>query len=75
MLGCIADDFTGGTDLSSNLVKRGFRTIQTLGIPSAGEQLRDVDAVVVALRSRTIPASEAKALSVVAVLLQILLNL
>ena len=64
MLGCIADDFTGGTDLSSNLVKRGFRTIQTLGIPSAGEQLRDVDAVVVALRSRTIPASEAKALSV-----------
>ena len=64
MLGCIADDFTGGTDLSSNLVKRGFRTIQTLGIPSAEEQLRDVDAVVVALRSRTIPAIEAKALSV-----------
>ncbi len=62
-LGCIADDFTGGTDLSGNLVKRGFRTVQTLGVPSAGAELSDVDAIVVALKSRTIPASEAKALS------------
>lgn len=63
-LGCIADDFTGGTDLSSNLVKAGFRTLQTLGVPSEGVELTDVDAVVVALKSRTIPASKAKALSV-----------
>jgi 3-dehydrotetronate 4-kinase len=63
-LGCIADDFTGGTDLSSNLVKRGFRTIQTLGVTSEDKELDDVDAIVVALKSRTIPASEATGLSI-----------
>ncbi|MBV9273207.1 MAG: four-carbon acid sugar kinase family protein [Verrucomicrobia bacterium] len=63
-LGCIADDFTGGTDLSSNLVKRGFRTIQTLGVPCEDEKLGEVDAIVVALKSRTIPAGEATALSI-----------
>ncbi len=61
-LGCIADDFTGGTDLSSNLVKGGFRTLQTLGVPSEGVELSDVDAIVVALKSRTVPVGEAKAL-------------
>jgi 3-dehydrotetronate 4-kinase len=66
-LGCIADDFTGGTDLSSNLVKRGFRTVQTLGVPSGDEKLDEVDAIVVALRSRTIPAGEATGLSIEAV--------
>ena len=60
-LGCIVDDFTGGTDLSSNLVKRGFRAIQTLGVPSEGVELSDVDAIVVVLKSRTIPVGEAKA--------------
>jgi uncharacterized protein YgbK (DUF1537 family) len=63
-LGCIADDFTGGTDLSTNLVKSGFRTVQTLGVSSEGCELNGVDAIVVALKSRTIPASKAKALSV-----------
>ena len=33
LLGCIADDFTGGTDLASTLVEGGLRTIQYLGIP------------------------------------------
>jgi 3-dehydrotetronate 4-kinase len=63
-LGCLADDFTGGTDLSSNLVKRGFRTIQTLGVACEDEKLDEVDAIVVALKSRTIPAGEATALSI-----------
>ena len=58
ILGCIADDFTGATDLASQLVSAGMRTLQTIGIPDAPLEA-GVDAVVVALKSRTIPASEA----------------
>ena len=58
LLGCIADDFTGATDLANNLVRGGLRTVQTVGVPR--EPLGgDVDAVVVALKSRTIPAADA----------------
>lgn len=61
LLGCIADDFTGATDLASQLVSIGMRTVQTIGVPDEGlaDELKDVDAVVVALKSRTIPAEEA----------------
>ena len=53
LLGCIADDFTGATDLANNLVRAGMRVIQTVGVPE--EDLEsDVDAVVIALKSRTI---------------------
>jgi uncharacterized protein YgbK (DUF1537 family) len=52
-LGCIADDFTGGTDLGSNLAKSGFRVVQTTGIPQRSCSLGDADAVVVALKTRT----------------------
>jgi 3-dehydrotetronate 4-kinase len=58
LLGCIADDFTGGTDLASTLVSRGMRTVQVLGVPES-ELPDDIDAVVVALKSRTVPAAEA----------------
>ena len=58
LLGCIADDFTGATDLANMLVRGGMRTIQTIGVPSA-PLAEDVDAVVVALKSRTIPAQQA----------------
>jgi 3-dehydrotetronate 4-kinase len=58
-LGCIADDFTGGTDLANNLVKSGFRTVQTIGIPKSIAQLENVDAVVVALKTRTCPVDQA----------------
>lgn len=58
MLGCIADDFTGATDLASNLVRAGMRVMQTIGVPD-GPVNADVDAVVVALKSRTIPAADA----------------
>lgn len=61
-LGCIADDFTGATDLANNLVRAGMRVVQTIGVPSA-PLAADVDAVVVALKSRTIPASDAIAQS------------
>jgi 3-dehydrotetronate 4-kinase len=59
LLGCIADDFTGGTDLANNLVKSGFRTVQTIGIPKSVKQLEEIDAVVVALKTRTCPAEQA----------------
>src|ERR1700736_1023765 len=42
LLGCIADDFTGGTDLASNLVKSGFRTVQTIGIPQSATKLEEI---------------------------------
>ena len=59
LLGCIADDFTGGTDLANNLVKSGFRTVQTIGIPKSPTQLEKIDAVVVALKTRTCPVEQA----------------
>ncbi|MGW0910037.1 3-oxo-tetronate kinase [Streptomyces sp. NPDC002853] len=59
-LGCIADDFTGATDLANNLVRAGMRVVQLIGVPPAGvEGPVDADAVVIALKSRTTPASEA----------------
>ena len=64
LLGCIADDFTGATDLASMLVRHGMRTIQVIGVPDA--PLPEADAVVVALKSRTIPAPEAVAQSLAA---------
>jgi uncharacterized protein YgbK (DUF1537 family) len=65
LLGAIADDFTGATDLANNLVRSGMRTLQTIGVPS-GTLDEDVDAVVVALKSRTIAAGEAVAQSLAA---------
>ncbi|MDP9879896.1 uncharacterized protein YgbK (DUF1537 family) [Variovorax boronicumulans] len=62
VLGCIADDFTGATDLANNLVRAGMRVVQTIGVP-AGPLDADVDAVVVALKSRTIAPAEAIAQS------------
>ena len=59
ILGCIADDFTGATDLANMLVRGGLGTVQLLGVPEPGDPVPDVDAVVVALKSRTIPAAEA----------------
>src|SRR4051812_13781822 len=58
LLGCIADDFTGGTDLAGMLVKSGMRTVQMIGVP-AGSLPDDIDAVVIALKSRTAPVAEA----------------
>jgi 3-dehydrotetronate 4-kinase len=57
LLGCIADDFTGATDLANNLVRAGMRAVQTIGVPQT--PVDDVDAVVIALKSRTIPAADA----------------
>lgn len=69
ILGCIADDFTGATDLANNLVRAGMRVVQTIGVPATPAEaagLGDVDAVVVALKSRTAPVEEAVAQSLAA---------
>ena len=66
ILGVIADDFTGATDIAGMLVKNGMRTIQTIGVPAAGTIPEDVDAVVVALKTRSIAAQAAMAQSLAA---------
>lgn len=59
LLGCIADDFTGATDLASMLVGHGMRTVQMIGVPEIPPP--EADAVVVALKIRTMPAASAVA--------------
>ncbi|PQV49866.1 3-oxo-tetronate kinase [Paraburkholderia sp. BL21I4N1] len=68
LLGCIADDFTGATDLANMLVRGGMRTVQSIGVPAAAESADTfaADALVVALKSRTIPAADAVAQSLAA---------
>lgn len=63
LLGCIADDLTGATDLALMLTRAGMRTLQVMTIPTGADNFEGYDAVVVALKSRTIPASEAVAMS------------
>jgi uncharacterized protein YgbK (DUF1537 family) len=65
LLGCIADDFTGATDLANNLVRAGMRVVQAIGVPGAPLDT-EADAVVVALKSRTLPMGEAIAQSLAA---------
>ena len=64
ILGCIADDFTGGTDLANNLVRAGMRTVQLIGVPEG--EAPGCDAAVVALKSRTAPVDQAVAQSLAA---------
>ncbi len=62
-LGCIADDYTGASDLANVLSRNGLRTVQTVGIPRSSLALPEVDAVVVSLKSRSIEAERAVSLS------------
>jgi uncharacterized protein YgbK (DUF1537 family) len=64
LLGCIADDFTGATDLANTLVRNGMHTIQIIGVPDGLDMPAGAEAVVVALKSRTAPAADAVAQSV-----------
>ncbi|MGH6860991.1 MAG: 3-oxo-tetronate kinase [Phyllobacterium sp.] len=61
LLGSIADDYTGASDLANTLTKNGLRTVQTVGIPDASLVLPDVDAVVVSMKIRSVAAAEAVA--------------
>ena len=73
ILGVIADDFTGATDVAGMLVQAGMSTLLTIGVSSAGDAAETngsgantADAVVVALKSRTTPAADAVAESLAA---------
>ncbi len=59
LLGAVADDFTGATDLCSMLVRGGMRTVQLIGVPDESAPPPNADAVVVALKSRTAPVRQA----------------
>ncbi len=61
LLGCIADDFTGATDLANTINRQGMSTIVLLGVPQC--PVPDADAVIIALKSRSIPAADAVRLS------------
>ena len=66
LLGSIADDYTGASDLANTLTRCGLRTVQTIGVPADDVEMPDVDAVVVALKSRSIDSDLAVARSRVA---------
>ncbi|MDP1899917.1 MAG: four-carbon acid sugar kinase family protein [Rubrivivax sp.] len=66
VLGVIADDFTGATDVASMLVREGMRTVQVIGVPQGAAPRDGADAVVVALKTRTTPADDAVAESLAA---------
>lgn len=59
LLGCIADDLTGATDLALMLTREGLRTVQSAGIPGKDLDPPRCDALVVALKTRSIPAEDA----------------
>jgi uncharacterized protein YgbK (DUF1537 family) len=59
LLGCIADDYTGATDLASNLVEAGMRVVQTLGVPASRGAIAGADAVVIALKTRSVHRNDA----------------
>jgi uncharacterized protein YgbK (DUF1537 family) len=64
LLGCIADDFTGATDLANTLVKGGMSAVQIIGVPDG--PLPEADAVIIALKTRTAPVGDAVAQSLAA---------
>jgi uncharacterized protein YgbK (DUF1537 family) len=65
LLGCIGDDFTGSSDLGNTLTKAGMRVTQYVGVPDA-PAAAEVEAGIVALKSRSIPVEEAVKLSLAA---------
>jgi 3-dehydrotetronate 4-kinase len=66
ILGAVADDVTGASDLCSTLVRQGMRTVQTFGVPAADLELGGFDAVVAGLKTRTAPVADAVAESLAA---------
>ena len=64
LLGAIADDFTGATDLANTLVKNGMTTVLQIGVPDPAFAVPEAEAIVIALKSRTAPVDQAVADSV-----------
>ncbi len=68
LLGCVADDVTGATDMAINLVQGGMRVVQFLSVPTETQLAEcNCDAVVVALKTRSIPVAQAIAQSLSAI--------
>lgn len=59
LLGCVGDDFTGASDAASFLRSCGLRVILCTGIPDNLTNFHDCDAIVIALKTRSVPAEEA----------------
>ena len=65
LLGAVADDLTGATDLANTLVRAGMRTALLVGLPGDG-MVPEVDAAVIALKTRSIGAEAAVRMSLAA---------
>jgi uncharacterized protein YgbK (DUF1537 family) len=59
LLGAVADDYTGASDLANALNRNGLSTIQTIGVPAPGLEVDEAEAIVVALKIRSIEAQQA----------------
>lgn len=59
MIGAIADDFTGATDIAVAFRRAGLRVVIFFTVPEEDSEILDHDVAIVALKTRTIPASEA----------------
>ena len=59
LIGVVADDLTGATDVALMLQRAGMSVVQVIGVPASAASLPDADAVVVALKSRTSSVAEA----------------
>jgi uncharacterized protein YgbK (DUF1537 family) len=57
--GCIADDFTGGADVAAAFRRAGLSVTLQFGLPTEQSPTPNTDAVVIALKTRTIPAEDA----------------
>lgn len=58
LFGAIGDDFTGSSDLGLMLADGGMRTVQYVGTPNVPAS-SDIDAGIVALKTRSVPVQEA----------------
>ncbi len=58
LLGCIADDFTGASDLANTLASAGMAVVQYSGVPERAAEV-SIEAGVIALKSRSIPKHDA----------------
>ena len=64
LLGAVADDYTGASDLANTLRRNGLSTIQTIGVPVAGVEAEDAEAIVVALKIRSVEPQRAVAAAI-----------
>ena len=64
-IGVIGDDFTGSSDAANTLARAGARTLQYAGVPEGAAE-PGIDAAVISLKTRSVPAADAVAQSLAA---------